>query len=258
MVQLYSASLESEQLDFILDTNSIVNQGIIVAFVIFTLWIISLIIFLCSNITQTSFPLSFLALLWQTFLYTGLFITSHDAMHGAVYPKNPQLNHWIGKIAVFIFGFFSYQKLFKKHWLHHRYPGTSKDPDYYDQANQNFFIWYWNFMKSYGTWRQLMGFILIFNILHYVFQFSALNLIFFWAIPPLLSSFQLFYFGTFLPHRKLKEKSTGQHPIRTLKFPLFWSFLSCYHFGYHHEHHEFPNVPWWQLPLVYQKNRKAL
>ena len=26
------------------------------------------------------------------------------------------------------------------------------------------------------------------------------------------------------------------------------SFVSCYHFGYHWEHHVAPHVPWWRLP----------
>ncbi|MFA9473554.1 MAG: fatty acid desaturase [Filomicrobium sp.] len=26
------------------------------------------------------------------------------------------------------------------------------------------------------------------------------------------------------------------------------SLLTCFHFGYHHEHHLQPDVPWWRLP----------
>lgn len=255
MNQLYSEPIQSEKLALIVNPHLIANKGIIVASIIFVLWTISLITCLRLNIAQISVPLILLAMLWQTFLYTGLFITGHDAMHGIVCPQNPKLNHWIGTIAVFMFGLFSYQTLFKKHHLHHRYPGTEQDPDYYDHADQNILIWYWNFMKSYWTRQQLIGFILIFNLLKYGFQIPTLNLTLFWAIPPLLSSFQLFYFGTFLPHRKLEEDYTNRHNARTTDFPLFWSFLSCYHFGYHHEHHEFPNVPWWQLPIIYQNNQ---
>lgn len=29
------------------------------------------------------------------------------------------------------------------------------------------------------------------------------------------------------------------------------SFLTCYYFGYHLEHHLYPNVPWWRLPERY-------
>lgn len=258
MSQLHSEPLQSEQQAFIFETDTIANKGIIVALIIFVLWTISLIAYLRLNLSQLSAPLILLAMLWQTFLYTGLFITAHDAMHGIVFPQNPKLNHWIGSVAVFIFGLFSYQTLLKKHWLHHHFPGTERDPDYYNYPDQNILVWYWNFMKSYWTWQQLIGFIVIFNFLKYGLQISILNLILFWAIPPLLSSFQLFYFGTFLPHRKLEEDYPHQHNIRTIDFPIFWSFLSCYHFGYHHEHHAFPNVPWWQLPLIYKNNKNCL
>ncbi len=255
MIQLHSEPLQSDTQALILETNTITNQGIIIAVIIVALWAISLISLLRLNLDQIPAPAIALAMLWQTFLYTGLFITGHDAMHGLVYPANLKLNHGIGKVTVFIFGLFLYQTLLKKHQLHHRYPGTKKDPDYYDYPEQNVLIWYGNFMKSYWTWQQLLGFFLIFNLLKYGCQITALNLFLFWVLPPLLSSFQLFYFGTFLPHRKLEEEHTNQHNARTIAFPLFWSFLSCYHFGYHHEHHEFPNVPWWQLPLVYQSNK---
>ncbi|MEL7193577.1 MAG: fatty acid desaturase, partial [Bacteroidota bacterium] len=26
-----------------------------------------------------------------------------------------------------------------------------------------------------------------------------------------------------------------------------WAFLTCYFFGYHFEHHDSPNTPWWKL-----------
>jgi beta-carotene/zeaxanthin 4-ketolase len=25
------------------------------------------------------------------------------------------------------------------------------------------------------------------------------------------------------------------------------AFFTCYFFGYHHEHHAFPYLPWWKL-----------
>jgi beta-carotene ketolase (CrtW type) len=76
------------------------------------------------------------------------------------------------------------------------------------------------------------------------------NLILFWIIPPLLSTFQLFYFGTYLPHRELSEPYTDAHRTRSNDYNVFWSFLSCYHFGYHWEHHEYTHIPWWRLPKI--------
>ena len=66
----------------------------------------------------------------QTFLYTGLFITTHDAMHGLVLPKHPTLNNYIGCLAVLLYALFSYTKLRKKHQEHHKFPASNKDPDF--------------------------------------------------------------------------------------------------------------------------------
>jgi beta-carotene ketolase (CrtW type) len=41
----------------------------------------------------------------------------------------------------------------KKHYQHHRFPGTEKDPDFLPRSN-NFFVWWFVFMKNYVTWWQ--------------------------------------------------------------------------------------------------------
>jgi beta-carotene/zeaxanthin 4-ketolase len=64
---------------------------------------------------------------------------------------------------------------------------------------------------------------------------------------------QLFYFGTFLTHREPTEGYTNPHRTTSNHFSHFWSFITCYHFGYHKEHHEYPQLPWWKLPEIYQK-----
>jgi hypothetical protein len=41
------------------------------------------------------------------------------------------------------------------------------------------------------------------------------------------------------------------HNARSSSMPIWLSLLTCYHFGYHWEHHEYPYVPWcacgWRL-----------
>jgi beta-carotene/zeaxanthin 4-ketolase len=59
----------------------------------------------------------------QTFLCTGLFITAHDAMHGAVARHYRRVNGVIGGLAVRLYALFSYKKLWYKHWEHHRHTG---------------------------------------------------------------------------------------------------------------------------------------
>ncbi len=224
--------------------------GLAIAIAIISLWAMSLIFLL--NLDLDEIPIIWLGvgLVLQMFLYTGLFITAHDAMHGVVYPKNPRINNFVGTVALLVYGLFSYKELLKKHHLHHRFPSSEKDPDFHDLKHKDFFSWYLYFMKNYWSWTRLMGLGLIFIILHFAFQVPIANMALFWIIPSILSSVQLFYFGTFLTHQEPEEGYTNPHRAKSTSFPVFWSFITCYHFGYHEEHHQYPNVPWWRLPEV--------
>ena len=73
------------------------------------------------------------------------------------------------------------------------------------------------------------------------------NTLIFFAGCSILSAVQLFYFGTYLPHR---GPHVNEHRARSNDFSTLWSFLTCYHFGYHLEHHRYPMVPWWRLPTA--------
>ncbi|MBD2203630.1 fatty acid desaturase [Calothrix sp. FACHB-1219] len=229
--------------------------GLVIALLIISLWLGSLVWLLSINYHQMPLWLIPIALIWQTFLSTGLFITAHDAMHGSVCRQNPRINHLIGKIAVTLYALFPYQQLLQKHWLHHKHPASALDPDFHDQNRKSGFFWYLHFMMGYSSWQQLLGFTIIFNFARFAFNMSLTNLIIFWCIPPILSSIQLFYFGTYLPHREPKSGYIYPHCTQTIELPTFWSFLACYHFGYHQEHHEYPHVAWWQLPEVYQRKK---
>jgi beta-carotene ketolase (CrtW type) len=72
------------------------------------------------------------------------------------------------------------------------------------------------------------------------------NLILFWELPAVLSTLQLFYFGTYLPHRGVHDKG-NIHQSRSQAKNHIWAFISCYFFGYHYEHHAYPHMPWWKL-----------
>jgi beta-carotene ketolase (CrtW type) len=229
--------------------------GKLIAFTIISLWVVSLGTFLSFDITQFPAWLMAIAAFWQTFLYTGLFITAHDAMHGSVCPQNPKLNRAIGSLCTRLYGLFSYKELLQKHQLHHRYPASDRDPDFHDGIHTNPISWYFYFMMRYWSWRQCIGLSLIFNLLHFALHIPISNLLIFWVLPPLLSSIQLFYFGTFLTHREPEAGYSTPQRAKTNSLPIFWSFVTCYHFGYHHEHHEFPHLPWWRLPVVYQTRR---
>lgn len=226
-------------------------KGFFIALTIISLWIIHLIFLLTQPLPAVYIIIPFMFI--QSFLYTGLFITAHDAMHGQVLPKNRKINDLIGTIAVRLYAFFSYKNLLSKHWEHHKQPATQDDPDFHDARHRGFFHWYLHFMANYLSWQQIIGMAIVFNVMRYLLHIPTMNLILFWIIPAFVSTFQLFYFGTFLPHRELDEGYKDHHRARSNNYSVFWSFLSCYHFGYHWEHHEYPYIPWWQLPAIRKK-----
>jgi len=76
--------------------------------------------------------------------------------------------------------------------------------------------------------------------------FPQANVIAFWMVPAVLATLQLFFFGTYLPHRG-EHAADNQHKSRSQLRHHVWAFVSCYFFGYHYEHHDQPYLPWWRL-----------
>ena len=220
-------------------------MGVPVALTIIVLWIGSLWMLFTAELHLAWWPP---AVAWMTFISTGLFITAHDAMHGTVAPTHRRLNDAIGALAVALYALFSYRKLREKHGEHHAHPAVAgEDPDYHDGEHPGFWRWYLTFVLGYvGLW-QIVGMAIVFNVLSHVAHVPEPRLLAFWVAPALLSTLQLFYFGTYLPHRG--EHAPGdRHRARSNEYPAWLSFLTCYHFGYHREHHEHPGIPWWRLP----------
>ncbi|TAE27028.1 MAG: beta-carotene ketolase [Candidatus Kapaibacterium sp.] len=232
--------------------------GITIALAIVLAWSGHLLFALTGNDALTLHPAQILVhLLVQTFLFTGLFITAHDAMHGAVCRHYRGLNAAIGIAAVQLYALFSYEKLWHKHWEHHRHVATpNADPDYHDGEHKGFFAWYRHFLMNYIAWKQLVGMALVFNIMQHGFHISVANILLFWVVPALASTVQLFYFGTYLPHREPEGGYTNRHRSLSSSFGTLLSFFTCYHFGYHIEHHEFPAVPWWKLPAAHRSYKQ--
>jgi len=185
----------------------------------------------------------YIHILFQTWISTGLFITAHDSMHGAVSPIRP-VNKTIGFTASLLYAGMWYPMLLRNHKLHHQYPGTEKDPDY-SPRSQNFWYWWFLFMKKYLTVYQIVFMAVAFNVLK--IWFTDVQLLLYWVLPSILSTFQLFYFGTYTPHRQPHTHEMLPHHARSQSPNHLLAFLSCYFFGYHFEHHEFPRTPWWQL-----------
>ena len=215
------------------------HMGVVIATTIILLWVTSLSFGLQWNINYES-PLLYALILIQSHLYTGLFITAHDAMHGTV-SKNRSTNKFFGQLTALLFSYNFYGKLFPKHHEHHKFVATDKDPDYHSGS---FFPWYLSFLKQYITWQQIVLMAITFNILKLFLPVE--NLILIWMLPGVLATFQLFYFGTYLPH-KGTHTHDNQHKSRSQGLNHLIAFITCYFFGYHYEHHASPGTPWWKL-----------
>ena len=195
-----------------------------------------------------------LAVLLRSFLHTGLFIVAHDAMHGVLRPASPQANARWGRLALTLYAGLPYGTCSAKHALHHRFSGGHGDPDFHGSqgpAVRAALHWFIHFLGGYLSWGQmarLLGGWGALGLLSLALTpTAALNLLLFCILPLLLSSLQLFVFGTYLPHRALEPQSGSQRP-RSLNLPVWLSLLTCYHFGYHWEHHQYPWLAWHELP----------
>jgi beta-carotene ketolase (CrtW type) len=187
-----------------------------------------------------------------TWLSVGLFIVAHDAMHRSLAPDSPGLNRGVGTLCLVIYAGFWFDRLLPKHHAHHRAPGSDADPDFHADAPTRFWPWYLRFFREYFGWRELAWVATVSAVYILVLRAPLVNVWVFWAAPALLSSLQLFTFGTWLPHRHEVEGQPGfidQHRARSNQMPRWLSLLTCFHFGgFHHEHHTHPHLPWWRLP----------
>lgn len=187
-----------------------------------------------------------------TWLSVGLFIVAHDAMHGSLCPANRRLGTIIGTVALLLYAGLNLPALRDKHHLHHRHPGSAKDPDFAPATPNHAPSWYARFMHNYFGVPELL--LMTARVgLYLLLGAKVQNVLLFFALPGILSSLQLFYFGTFLPHRHTLGGNGCQdfadaHHARSNEVGYIASLISCFHFGYHHEHHLHPSVPWWRLP----------
>ena len=189
-------------------------------------------------------PLLAVALCW---LSVGLFIVAHDAMHGSLAPGRPKLNRAVGRIMLMLYAGFSYDRLTSAHWRHHKAPGSADDPDFAAAHPDRFWPWYGTFLRRYFGWGPAL-FTTAMTGGYFFLGIPVANLLLLYALPAIASSLQLFYFGTYRPHRHDDKDFADRHRSRSNGWGTLASLASCYHFGYHHEHHLSPEVPWWRLP----------
>ena len=234
--------------------------GLAIANTIILLWSSTLIVFLTVDISAMPPILIIAGVLIRSFLQTGLFITTHEAIHQSISPYR-QVNDFFGQVTSCMYALLPYKILLENHRLHHRYPATERDPDFCTANSNRFLPWYFSFMGEYQKGRQawvlLIGMTVIFWTLIGL-KISLPNIILFWLVPILVSSVQLFIFGIFLPHRTSLAGYSDWHRTKSSNYSVFWSFITCYHFGYHWEHHQYPDVPWYKLPSKRSNNSQKL
>lgn len=184
----------------------------------------------------------------QCWLSVGVFIVCHDAMHGSLAPGWQRVNSALGAVLLFLYAGFAWRKIRDAHFAHHKHTGQVGDPDFDTAHPTRFWAWYGTFFKRYFGWQALIYVHTVVGIYLFVFDVSFMQIFLLYGAPALLSSLQLFYFGTYRPHRHGAGEFPDAHNARSDEFSTLASLASCFHFGYHLEHHRRPDVPWWALP----------
>ncbi|MCT0200765.1 fatty acid desaturase [Synechococcus sp. CS-1325] len=199
-------------------------------------------------------------ILVRTFLQTGLFIVAHDAMHGSLVPRRPGLNTLLGQICLGLYAAIPYRLCHSNHLRHHRNPGGGDDPDFHDGRHNHPLSWYITFMGGYLSTAQIGWLLAIWACALAGLTFTSSHpvavLVLFWVLPLILSSMQLFLFGTYLPHRAQSASPGSCHQVGSSSLPPAISLLACYHFDYHWEHHHHPDSPWYTLPSLRRSRLK--
>lgn len=223
------------------------DRGLLVALAIISLWFLTIFGFFQFEINWWN-PLYYLISFIPAYLYTGLFITAHESWHGNI-SRHRALNRFIGILACTLFAYNSYYKIQTGHHKHHAEPASDDDPEF--SKTRKFFPWLFSFTFHYLTvWQFLLMSVTTTVMLKY---FPTGNIIMYYLAPTFISTLQLFYFGTYLPHR---GEYTNKHQSGTQKKNHLWAFITCYFFGYHYEHHYSPKTPWYQLYKLKEEQEK--
>jgi beta-carotene ketolase (CrtW type) len=92
-------------------------------------------------------------------------------------------------------------------------------------------------MWEYTTFLQVAKIVLASQVLQ-LLGVPYANLCVYMAAAPLLAAFRLFYFGTYLPHLPPDNTTImNWQKSHSSEDPSWLTFLKCYNFGLHWEHH---------------------
>lgn len=234
--------------------------GLLLAALILLGWLVSLAGLLCVELGRLPWLAVVAAVAVRTLLQTGLFIVGHDAMHRVLLPEQLRWNDRLGALVLALYAALPYRDCRRNHQNHHRFQASARDPDFHGDPTAGALGWYRHFMAGYLTPAQMTRLLSAWGLAALVAcQFNPtgwLNVLLFCTLPLLLSSLQLFVFGTYLPHRRQRAPLHRPRPD-SLDLPAWLSLLACFHFGYHREHHESPALAWFQLPAERRRRLQA-
>ena len=97
------------------------NTGIVFALTIISLWIRTLAYALFEH--ELSYKTTPFVSMILIHLYTGLFITAHDSIHGTISKTHQWINYYLGKLCLLSFAGFDYDMMREEHWKHHSHAG---------------------------------------------------------------------------------------------------------------------------------------
>jgi len=229
--------------------------GLAFALAVLLGWTASFVWLLASDLQAWSAPALIVVVVLRALVQSGLFIVGHDAMHRSLLPGQPRANDRLGQLVLTLYGLLPWRRSRLNHRRHHRAPGGPLDPDFH--GGNGMAGWFRRFLGAYLPWPRLLALVSTWCLLTFLLTAlggchwpqAALRLLVAWILPLLLSALQLFVVGTVLPHRRA-EACGNRHRAESLALPPWLSLLACYHFGYHWEHHEYPQVPWFGLAGV--------
>ena len=231
--------------------------GLAFALAVLLVWTASLVWLLLSDLEAWSPAALTLVVLGRTLLQSGLFIVGHDAMHGTLLPGRPRANDGLGQLVLTLYALLPWRRSRLNHRRHHRAPGGPLDPDFH--GGTGLVGWFRRFLGAYLQWPRLLALVSAWSLWTLLgsapWPQAAARVLLAWILPLLLSARQLFVVGTVLPHHR-GEACGNRHRAESLGLPPWLSLLACYHFGYHWEHHEYPQVPWFGLAGVWRQQLK--
>jgi len=203
------------------------------------------------ELSARNWPFALMLAGLQCWLSVGVFIVCHDAMHGSLVPGKPRVNSTIGAVLLALYAGFAWRQLRDAHFAHHRLSGRAGDPDFDEHHPDDFVRWYGTFFRRYFGWRSILFVHTVVAIYWLVLDIPMVQIVLLYGLPALASSLQLFYFGTFRPHcHRQGQPFADHHNARSNDFGTLASLATCFHFGYHLEHHHRPDVQWWGLPAA--------